>query len=442
MTVNLPKGDHIHTNDSVPEGDSRFAQLRWWTRALEVRLRSVALVLIVLALTTQWKRLRQTWDDNWLAMTGSSAAVSGVSRYLEYFCPMDPGVVSIWPAVCPICSMDLVQRKKHDAQLLPEGVIARMQLSPYRVQLAGIRTEILESRELMYEIPVAGMLTGSVDPIEDATISFQFVAAVSLDDSPLLTRPRVARVWSVADRGIQYEAEAELVTSQQDSELSAVTKDNHGSRVRVRVFKNGTLAAGTQVHGVIRVPAADLPGASSSARVTASDTGQAVLSVPESAVVDHGDRQIVFVESMPGMFDAVAVTLGRRCGDSYPVLSGLQESQRVAVMGAFLIDAETRLNPSLSVAYFGANQTSSESRAPNVSVAKKSEGAKGPALAPDEIRLFEKQKTCPVTDLPLDLMGGPVVSIVNGRKVLLCCEGCEPALKKEPAKYLAKLPPP
>ena len=28
----------------------------------------------------------------------------------------------------------------------------------------------------------------------------------------------------------------------------------------------------------------------------------------------------------------------------------------------------------------------------------------------------------------------------EGRVVFLCCEGCVPALKKEPGKYLAKLP--
>ena len=79
-----------------------------------------------------------------------------------------------------------------------------------------------------------------------------------------------------------------------------------------------------------------------------------VLAVPQSAVVDTGERKVVFVEGMPGMFDGVEVVLGPRCGDSYPVVRGLEPGQRVAIAGAFLLDAETRLNPSLAAGYFGA----------------------------------------------------------------------------------------
>ena len=86
-----------------------------------------------------------------------------------------------------------------------------------------------------------------------------------------------------------------------------------------------------------------------------SPSGQ-VLAVPRSAVVDAGARKVVWVENMPGMFDGVEVVLGPRCGDFYPVVRGLDAAQRVAIAGAFLLDAETRLNPGLAAAYFGANR--------------------------------------------------------------------------------------
>ena len=109
-------------------------------------------------------------------------------------------------------------------------------------------------------------------------------------------------------------------------------------------------------------------------------------------------------------------------------------------MGAFLIDAETRLNPSVAVTYFGANQESASlpSRAPQVRVA-------APALAPlseEDLRLVERQKLCPVTDLALDSMGGPVPVELNGRRVFICCRGCETKLKNDPETYLAKIPMP
>jgi membrane fusion protein, copper/silver efflux system len=74
-------------------------------------------------------------------------------------------------------------------------------------------------------------------------------------------------------------------------------------------------------------------------------TPDRVMSVPESAVVDTGTKTIVYVEASPGVFEGRAVVLGARSGDSFPVLDGLAPGDRIAAAGAFLIDAETRLNP-------------------------------------------------------------------------------------------------
>jgi multidrug efflux pump subunit AcrA (membrane-fusion protein) len=78
------------------------------------------------------------------------------------------------------------------------------------------------------------------------------------------------------------------------------------------------------------------------------------LVVPDRAVIDTGDRKIVYVARGEGLFDGVEVKLGPRSGRYYPVIEGLLPGDRVAAAGAFLIDAETRLNPAASAAYFGA----------------------------------------------------------------------------------------
>jgi hypothetical protein len=44
-----------------------------------------------------------------------------------------------------------------------------------------------------------------------------------------------------------------------------------------------------------------------------------------------------------------AVKLGPLAGEFYPVLSGLEEGERVVTVGAFLVDAENRLNPTRGV---------------------------------------------------------------------------------------------
>ena len=71
----------------------------------------------------------------------------------------------------------------------------------------------------------------------------------------------------------------------------------------------------------------------------------AVLTIPESAVIDTGTDKVVYVETEPGVFEGRKVVLGPRSGDRFPVLDGLAPGERVAAQGAFLIDAESRINP-------------------------------------------------------------------------------------------------
>ena len=61
-------------------------------------------------------------------------------------------------------------------------------------------------------------------------------------------------------------------------------------------------------------------------------------------------------------------------------------------------------------------------------------------LSATDRALAVRQKTCPVADMPLGSMGTPIKVDVNGRPVLICCEGCRESLLANPAKYLAKLP--
>jgi hypothetical protein len=145
------------------------------------------------------------------------------------------------------------------------------------------------------------------------------------------------------------------------------------------IEENARVATGLLEHHRVRFwcpmhPAvtADHPGERCSAcggmqlepRVVSFRPAGQVLAVPRSAVIDGGAKKVVFIESMPGMFDGVEVVLGPRCGDFYPVVRGLEAGQKVAVAGAFLLDAETRLNPSLASAYFGAGRGEHHSAAP------------------------------------------------------------------------------
>ncbi len=72
-----------------------------------------------------------------------------------------------------------------------------------------------------------------------------------------------------------------------------------------------------------------------------------VVTVPASAVIDSGTRQVVILDRGDGRFEPRDVKLGRR-GDNYvEVTSGVEDGESVVVNGNFLIDAESNLQSAL-----------------------------------------------------------------------------------------------
>jgi hypothetical protein len=72
------------------------------------------------------------------------------------------------------------------------------------------------------------------------------------------------------------------------------------------------------------------------------------LAVPEEAVMDTGERRIVFIAQPEGHFASRKVTLGHKAGRYYEVLDGLDEGDLVVTSGNFFIDSESRLKSALS----------------------------------------------------------------------------------------------
>jgi Cu(I)/Ag(I) efflux system membrane fusion protein len=85
-----------------------------------------------------------------------------------------------------------------------------------------------------------------------------------------------------------------------------------------------------------------------------------VLSVPVSAVLDTGRRQVVYRQADGGAFELVDVQVGPRSDgqDSrgqpasyYPVLKGLNDGDRVVVRGGFLLDSQRQIEGMPSLLY-------------------------------------------------------------------------------------------
>jgi len=76
--------------------------------------------------------------------------------------------------------------------------------------------------------------------------------------------------------------------------------------------------------------------------------GKKGVTIPDSAVLDTGVRQIVYVDSGNGVFEPRIVKVGMRGGGRALILSGLTAGERVVVKGNFLVDSESRIKAAVS----------------------------------------------------------------------------------------------
>jgi hypothetical protein len=439
----MSSNDIVH--DEEPRSSARtFApaqpanQRSWWRRVgttlrvIQVRLRFVAIFLVVFLVIGSWDTLSNYWDR--LTTFSTSEAPQAVSGNTEYFCPMCPGVISDWPSKCPVCNMALVRRKKGGPVQLPDGVVSRMQYSPYRLQLAGVRTSVVGYRPLAREVGAFGFVQpaesmGETAGGENSRVKVEL--PLRHGDAAMLRPGQSVEIRCVA-RPAQGPWTARIRNIAFDSSLGPLA-----ATVRVDIDDPGQeLSPGMEVSARFHLPVADVepfcsqptdpePLAPNEPRsvfvcpehgdvlgaaggkcprdalalveqplaenqrlrywcpmhphVTATQPGQKcdeckgivllprvvtyrprgeVLAVPESSVIDTGKCHVVYVDRGDGMFEGVEVVVGPRATGYYAIANGLQVGQKVASAGAFLLDAETRLHPNASAAYFGATTSS------------------------------------------------------------------------------------
>jgi RND family efflux transporter MFP subunit len=74
------------------------------------------------------------------------------------------------------------------------------------------------------------------------------------------------------------------------------------------------------------------------------------LTVPASAVITTGTRDIAFVDRGEGYFEPRELELGLRLPDRFEVINGLAEGEPVLISGNFLVDSESKLKAALAAA--------------------------------------------------------------------------------------------
>ncbi|MDO8351650.1 MAG: efflux RND transporter periplasmic adaptor subunit [Gallionella sp.] len=155
--------------------------------------------------------------------------------------------------------------------------------------------------------------------------SLWVLAEVAEQDIALVKVGSVARVSIAAYPGKEFEGKISFIYPTLNTTTRTVQvrveMANPGGQLKPAMYANVTLSTGDDAE---------------------------VLSVPVSAVIDSGKRQVVLVQLAEGRYAPREVRLGSRSDDYVEVLEGVAEGERVVTSANFLIDAESNLQAALS----------------------------------------------------------------------------------------------
>src|SRR5438270_5340630 len=147
-------------DQSPPVEESTGGPLTWRrklkmvVKAVELRLRFIALLAGTGLLFGYW----ETVVNDFEMRNRPAGKTHEVSDRSEYYCPMHPHVVSEQSTSCPICGMRLARHERGATATLLEGGLVRVQLTPWRIAQAGIRTVEVGLAQATEELVTVGFV--------------------------------------------------------------------------------------------------------------------------------------------------------------------------------------------------------------------------------------------------------------------------------------------
>lgn len=192
-------------------------------------------------------------------------------------------------------------------------------------------------RTLTFRSPVSGIVTE-----KKAMQGMRFMPG-----DTLFQVTDLSRVWAIAD---VFEQDVALV---QPGAQARLTMSAYPGKVfeGTVTYIYPTLKAETRTVAVrveLPNPGLLLKPAMFAEMMLAAAPRSEVVTVPTSAVIDSGTRQIVLIQLGEGRFAPREVKLGARGAQYVEILDGVKEGEPVVVAANFLIDAESNLKAALS----------------------------------------------------------------------------------------------
>jgi RND family efflux transporter MFP subunit len=191
-------------------------------------------------------------------------------------------------------------------------------------------------REITYYSPTSGYV------IERRAFPSQYVTP----DTELYKLADLSTVWVQADF---YEFEAPQVAVGQEALVTAESLPGQTLRGRVVYIYPNIKPDTRTLTARLEFPNPELrlkPGMFVNVELHRS-LGRALV-VPVDAVLDSGERQLVFVGRGDGRFEPRPVKLGERTPEFATILQGLEAGERVVTRANFLIDSESNLRQAIA----------------------------------------------------------------------------------------------
>lgn len=211
---------------------------------------------------------------------------------------------------------------------------ARQRLRLWDISNAQIE-QMLErgeaSRTLTLYAPVSGIV------VEKNVLAGQAINA----GQSLYTIADLSEVWVEAEL---READAGLVQQGDAATVELAAFPGRLLAGRIEYVYPTLQAQARTLKARIAVTNADgrlKPGMYATVRLSAP--GRTALTVPASAIMNTGERRLVFVDMGDGRLVPREVEVGRVAGDYAEVLAGLEPGQRVVTSAQFLLDSESNL---------------------------------------------------------------------------------------------------